>query len=155
MKLIILILLVMGCGKGELFHDFLVSDKTYENTITVNEFLKPYYTQFESICNLEIHDTTAKFGDLEDTTVGRCYSYSNGYREIIIDKPYWDNASLNQKESLMLHELGHCVLYKEHNSAEIEIEDISIKESIMYPFVIGSYWYYDRFKEYYYEELCE
>jgi len=50
----------------------------------------------------------------ERGTLGQCKSYSNGSKEIVIDQPYWNQASDVEREYLVFHELGHCILGREH-----------------------------------------
>lgn len=47
-------------------------------------------------------------------TLGQCKSYSNGSKEIVIDQPYWNQASDMEREYIVFHELGHCLLGREH-----------------------------------------
>ena len=47
-------------------------------------------------------------------TLGQCKSYSNGSKEIVIDEPYWNRATDTEREYLVFHELGHCILGREH-----------------------------------------
>ncbi len=50
----------------------------------------------------------------ERGTLGQCKSYSNGAKQIVIDQPYWSRASDVEREYLVFHELGHCILGREH-----------------------------------------
>ena len=47
-------------------------------------------------------------------TLGQCKSYTNGSKQIVIDQPYWNRADQMEKEYLVFHELGHCLLGREH-----------------------------------------
>lgn len=52
---------------------------------------------------------------LEDDIAGQCATYTDGSREVRIDRDYWTRASLTEKEMLVFHELGHCVLGRAHD----------------------------------------
>lgn len=70
--------------------------------------------------NIEIDDfsLTTSLENFEDTqAIGYCRSYSNGNREIALDNSFWQNANSLQKEFLLFHELGHCILNLEHNDS--------------------------------------
>ena len=47
-------------------------------------------------------------------TLGQCKSYSNGSKQVVIDQPYWDRADEMEREYLVFHELGHCILDRDH-----------------------------------------
>lgn len=47
--------------------------------------------------------------------VGVCDQYTDGYRQIQIDKNTWDSIDSNAKFVLIFHELGHCVFNRLHN----------------------------------------
>ena len=71
------------------------------------------------------------FGPMDDKHAGICHSWSDGHREITINKKYWDNYSDKQREQLIFHELGHCALNRDHNDATITMNDTVCPESIM------------------------
>lgn len=47
-------------------------------------------------------------------TLGQCKSYSDGSKQVVIDEPYWNRVDENEREYLVFHELGHCILGREH-----------------------------------------
>lgn len=63
-------------------------------------------------------------------TLGQCKSYSNGSKTIVVDEPYWNRIDDLQKEYIVFHELGHCVLDKDHDDSQADNgECISIMQS--------------------------
>lgn len=46
-------------------------------------------------------------------TVGTC-SMINNLPVVIIDRPFWDVATQAERELLVFHELGHCILLRDH-----------------------------------------
>lgn len=72
-----------------------------------------------SIDEFDLH-TELTFID-DSNTIGFCRIYADGDQEIVLDQVYWDNASDNEKEYLLFHELGHCVLGRDHNNSENEM----------------------------------
>jgi hypothetical protein len=85
------------------------------------------------------------FGDIEDS-VGLCYLLTGN---IEIDKEYWDRQDEAAREELIFHELGHCVMGKEHNEKMIG----DCPASIMYPYIMPDC--YTRHREYYIKELFD
>ncbi len=51
-------------------------------------------------------------------TLGQCKSYTNGSTEIVIDEPYWNRVGETEREYLVFHELGHCLLDREHEDTK-------------------------------------
>ena len=51
---------------------------------------------------------------LDSDIVGECFSYVNGEKVIKISFNYWKKAFDEQKEELIFHELGHCLLNIHH-----------------------------------------
>jgi beta-lactamase regulating signal transducer with metallopeptidase domain len=56
----------------------------------------------------------------ERGTLGQCKSYSNGSKAIVIDQLYWNRVNDREREYLVFHELGHCVLGREHKDTRDE-----------------------------------
>lgn len=81
--------------------------------------------------DLEILDISAHIMNIQErNVVGQCYSYSDNSREIIIDENYWKELDYLDKEYIMLHELGHCILDRDHtNSRDASGNCISIMQS--------------------------
>lgn len=46
--------------------------------------------------------------------VGQCLSYTDGSKEVRIDEDKWIRSSALIKEFLLFHELGHCLLNRDH-----------------------------------------
>lgn len=67
------------------------------------------------------------------TTIGTCEPV-NSYPVITIDKTYWSVADENEKEELAFHELGHCLLNRDH----CEEKENGVSVSLMEPDMLGS-----------------
>jgi hypothetical protein len=77
-----------------------------------------------------------KFIPLPANEEGRCWYRKDKYGErraleIELNADNWSSYSNSQQELIMFHELGHCVLHREHNPY-LRRED-ERPESIMYP----------------------
>lgn len=96
-----------------------------------------------------------------DTTVGRCY-YLRPFKRIVVDPTYWATASEEVRLQLVLHELGHCVLNRDHDEryTYFFIEDgmltmrVRNPVSLMYP-TVDVIMNFEMYKDYYIKELCE
>lgn len=81
---------------------------------------------------------------------GNCsYASTNGYAIIRINPNYWWNYEYHRRESLMFHELGHCVLNRGHIA---ELYPNKRAKSVMHP---NSLPYADEYLDYYREYLAE
>ena len=87
----------------------------------VEEFEATYSAETGSTLNVEAYDIPINFGDPNSSGgsgstnyVGSCKTYSNGKKEIIISVDSWERYPRSMKRQLIYHELGHCLLGKEH-----------------------------------------
>ena len=91
------------------------------------EFL-PYFNSFLARANnygyswdLSEYGLTIQFGTENqfDTTsyIGYCSGMNTDYgHDVFIDPEYWEDANELDKERLIYHELGHCLLRREHRN---------------------------------------
>ena len=124
-------------------------------------YVEPEFQYYVELFEAEQETTVEiemKFNTIEYPAVGRCYYafYIEGPKKgerinlnIEIDPIYWNEASDTEKEVLLFHEMGHCVLNKEHN--ETVLTDFNMPKSIMYPYVFNNP--YSRYRDYYVNEL--
>lgn len=140
----ILSLGLVGCG---------IESKNLMNITPTNSELKPYLDDFIAMAKINGYDTSRfnyielgmTFGSLEGTTIGLCRTnYSQG--QVTIDKDFWNNSFEVDKRALVFHELGHCLLFKGHESEKtlITLTDSSgisftrsLPSSIMNPTLIS------------------
>ncbi len=52
--------------------------------------------------------------NVEDEAVGQCLTYEQGKNQVNIDRQYWQSSNGLQREFLIFHELGHCILKRSH-----------------------------------------
>lgn len=82
--------------------------------ITYVESFKIEATQRNINIDKELSVLSVVFSELEDDIVGQCVSYSDGSKKILISPTKWNNEDSMGKELLLFHELGHCVLHRDH-----------------------------------------
>jgi hypothetical protein len=82
------------------------------------------------------------------STIGLCESGTR-LRRVTLNPSFWNSVSDTQKELLVHHELGHCVLYRPHRS---DLLSGGAYASIMYPVIMASSTYTSNYN-YYQQEL--
>lgn len=116
----------------------------------------PYVTRFieagKSVgVKVDMGNAQISFLDeLPHDFVGLCYPPTH---EVTILKSYWDRADDAHREALIFHELGHCVLGREHNTTT---KNGYIAQSIMNPAlmpVVDDEIYYKEHRQEYITEL--
>jgi hypothetical protein len=98
---------------------------------------------------VKVRDLIIKFDKLDKPNIGQCRIWPGRTPVIAVDPDNWAVASDTEKEVLMLHELGHCVLRREHKA---DLSPNGTPISMMYPTVVVKYDYED-YKLYYLYEL--
>jgi hypothetical protein len=142
---ILLLLSLTGCGKILPFNDFIDGgDKPYD-VATTDPVFYSYLEQLPMTVNTPIY-----FKDQEDGIAGTCWKWSSGYREIQIDRKYWNSASDSYRLELLAHEIGHCDYNLGHNDNLIVGK--CGYESVMYPYNFGGDCFTDNF-DYYMREF--
>jgi hypothetical protein len=87
--------------------------------------------------------------------IGDCQMNSDGSNPtVIIDTNSWASFSDTQKEMLVYHELGHCVLGRVHDSSYWAVPStaFSIVNSLMYPSQTDAS-NYEIYRDHYMQEL--
>lgn len=124
--------------------------------------LMPYLDQFvsdaESIGRVVTltKDLSLTFGNTEldpnKKWVGYCQRTSK-VNYIVIDRKYFESVSLDDREALLYHEFGHCLLNREHNETCRVLNGANCQEaySLMYPKLIQNV--YGANKPWYMQEL--
>ena len=129
MKWLLILPLLASCGNLP-FCGFMEGKKPYHNPPTDAVFVK-YIKKFNTEMNMSTNISTT-FGTMKEKYAGVCHSWTNGHREITINKKHWDNYSDKQREQLIFHELGHCALNREHhNDDTITLNGTLCPDSIM------------------------
>lgn len=149
---------IAGCGDGRIENDYIYDTSVYEDRRSrqfdlIDEEILPYYKRFEETFGREIGDIPANFVKLAYPVAGMCYYYADGRKEIHIDLRIWDKYDDIGKEAIVFHELGHCLLMRQHNNNLTNLgryEDVpeSVMNSVLpLPFL------YKKFHDHYISEL--
>ena len=104
----------------------ITTPTTNPNTIkafaNVDQSLWPYFQRFEEQAaargysiNLNELELTGDLQDLPGENVGgQCTWHSSNPNHITIDEPLFNDLSDLYREFIIFHELGHCVLNRDH-----------------------------------------
>ena len=119
-------ILLTGCAPKE------------HKVLSIDEKLQPYFDTFIREANyrnkfwfvddliIQFEEELPKKNNLE--ILGNCDTNSGGTPVVTINKKTFKRLSQNEKEMLIFHELGHCLLYKGHND---DLDDDGVPVSIM------------------------
>jgi hypothetical protein len=117
----LLLLYVSGCGKP------------ITTVVSENSRFSPYIAVFDA--GMRRYDsfgngkeTRVVFTDRDVGAFGIC-SRGPLFNEVLFNETAWDSASEVKREWAMLHELGHCVLDRDHEWAAVG----GVPKSIMHP----------------------
>ncbi len=104
------------------FYEDISEDPPLSNS-KIDARLVPYLLSFEQAAlsqgiqiDLAKWDITAEIKQIkEEDIAGLCqYNNRNSDRYISIDADFWANSSTAYKEYIVFHELGHCILKRNH-----------------------------------------
>ena len=119
--------------------------------VKIDSKLQPYVDEFSRQFGRVVDWVPTTFEDLEGDWVGVCETGPDGPK-VKIDPEYWDEADEGEKESLIMHEYGHCVLDRDHEDALIIKDGIKIPKSVMNTYTFSGAIYL-KYKEHYMKEL--
>lgn len=132
-----------------------------EPLIVGSDKLLQYYEKFKADAfsigrTLPKKDILIMFGETRTNEFPLRVGYCNFLepRVVVINKEWFDNAPEENREVLMYHELGHCVLDLDHTTDcndFFHIVSCNSPKSLMYP-TIGWKGYFQN-KEWYIQEL--
>lgn len=137
-----------GCGSGP----------SHTPTVQVDPELAPYVSRFEaaSVQNgnpTQVTDLSMNFGDVNDPgetgARGACEAVSGQTPVVTIAPDAWASSTDAEREQLVFHELGHCVLSLVHIAG---ITSAGIPKSIMDPVEIDGA-IYSQYRDYYLQTL--
>lgn len=136
-----LFLVCIGC-----FHKKIVSiEPRYQSY--VDNFVSDAQKTGRTI---EINDLIIKsVPQISDEIIGQCQRGINVTPRIVINYGHWKNFSNVEREELLYHELGHCILNRWHKN---DTDSLGIPISIMYPYILPEMVYL-KYREFFIMEL--
>ena len=111
---------VVLLGTGLVF--ISACERETEIIFVVESSVQTYFDRFVDearVRGLDVEYATsqvdAHIGDIsEPNVIGQCSWSQNHPHSITLDEQYWRTANDLQREFLVFHELGHCVLGRDH-----------------------------------------
>ena len=91
----------------------------------VDERLWSFFEDFEDLAaqrgldyDLTRFNLTGTIEDIHEAGVAGTCSYGfRSPRDIVVDSDFWNNTSFFGREMVVFHELGHCILGRDHTEA--------------------------------------
>lgn len=128
-------LYLQRCFRRVAFAFFLLTVVSCGQAVRNTGSFESYVEAFEKDAatlnrGLTVNYIEIKFGELNDGTLALC-SLGVGTPLITVNQSLWGNLDETQRQLVIYHELGHCVLKKGHANQEIRIPGQRIKLSIM------------------------
>ena len=134
--------------------------------LKVDPAFSPYLTNFINQSYLvgkpvSVNDLTIEFDPniqsrvpTNSMVLGVCDQRTLSNSIISINPSFWKYASNADREQLLFHELGHCVLSRDHDTTRVGSIDTNSGHalSIMYPYHMGTQAYTNNY-DYYMKEL--
>lgn len=111
MRLLILFasFFILGCGQGFESIGVPFVDPTIQPYVDRYEQYKIKFASVGGVRPISIY-----FKTLPGSFIGMCYIKSSGERVIEIDPDFWFSNTDIDREILILHEMGHCDLNRDH-----------------------------------------
>jgi hypothetical protein len=131
-------------------------EKQHESFLQVDAPFQDYVHNFETVSaqegqSIQIDDLIVQFGDtptLNET--GVCEWADNETPKITVNERIWNTLNDYDRQEVIFHELGHCILKRVHQTSEIMGYNgsVQIAESVMYPYRISGTIYRDNIAHY-------
>ena len=115
----------------------------------------PYVRSFESEAahqgkTLKVTDLVIQFGPMKNHLErGICEIDGDATPTITINEDSWNRMDDSEREPLIFHELGHCVLHRRHQNGQMKD---GVPTSLMNSYSITEFTY-STYREYYLHEL--
>jgi hypothetical protein len=143
-----------------IIYSILGWSKFTNSPIYVDREFRPFFNDFKNDAkkynvSLNLYKLRIYFvPTLPDTVAARCFLRTN---TVQLAENVWQILSTAQKKALIYHELGHCLLLRDHVSDGILYPSTTSNElcpvSVMYPTIDPMIACYDEFEEMYIREL--
>lgn len=118
------------------------------NKGSIDPAFSSYISDFEAKVGVAVSDLDMRFNALKAPYLGVCI-HKTTTNEVQIDPAAWDRMEDPGRESLIFHELGHCVLGLSHNDTFVTVDGYYIEGSVMSTYWFGDRQYYKRYRERY------
>ena len=168
MRYLVLLIFCIGCSSDD---SYTIQSRT-EGDLEVHPRLLQYYQMFADAAKVPVPVIKMTIGNLESTVAGKCYKpggkpvndqvgeliFGEGNeqeRRIVINRSYYEKHEHNESaiQQVVFHELGHCLLDREHDEDWVELEGLRVPKSIMFSRSFGDQPWYPELRPYYSREM--
>ena len=66
-----------------------------------------YVKDFETLYKVTVDSPMYFESNMDDNHIGECWTFGDGYKEIVIEKEWWEKSSILGRRALVFHELAH------------------------------------------------
>lgn len=153
LKKLCLIFIVLGCKPV---------DFANKRSHFIDSAVMPYYDRFNDETGIQPYKISAYLDKLPKEIGGICWTKfqvdNTMFRYIVFNADFWDYLNDLGKEQLVFHELGHCVLNRDHRKDLFKRTLLGrelIPASIMYPVAFGMEDFYQEYRDFYIDELVK
>ena len=147
--LVVLALLLVGCGSTPVQFRQLGLHVDAELAPLVSEFITGARTYHRVGDQVNLSVTFVPDIPNDDpgfVTLGQCWM---GTGVVEISRLEWTDLDTDEQEELIFHELGHCLLNREHSTGTFTN---GMPASLMYPILVNESWYV-QYRSYYWNEM--
>ncbi len=120
--LILLAVVLTGCGRG------VETSTEYHVDSEFTEYSEAFEAASVERGLSYKADVSIEFGDvgLEYSAVAGCKRPLVGGRHIVVDRVLWDRLESAEREVIIFHELGHCILNRSHDDRKDNGQIVSL-----------------------------
>ncbi|MDA8693120.1 hypothetical protein N9L92_03590 [Saprospiraceae bacterium] len=123
-------ILVVSC-QNEDFQEPIVTPVVEEveqvQFANVDERLWEYFESFENEAaqrgisiDLNEEGTSGEISPISDDGVAGTCQYNSHFNHVTVDEEFWNRGSDLFREFVIYHELGHCVLHRDHEESSFD-----------------------------------
>ena len=132
-------LLIISCQSDDFQEPevtpIIEEEEVIERFANVDERLWDFFESFENeaalrgiAIDLNEEGTTGVISPISDDGVAGTCQYNSHFNNVTVDEGFWNRGSTLFREFVVFHELGHCVLHRDHEESSF---DNGICRSIM------------------------
>lgn len=86
----------------------------------VDADFQPYVAEFERLGVKKVDNLIIEYGETSNASAGATCYLGSGTPRIAVDKEGWSQIHDSQRRQTLFHEMGHCVLNREHTTDRFE-----------------------------------
>lgn len=146
MRYLSFLLLLVGCSDGPI-NPTLRIQSGYEKYVTMFEKYSYTTNNHFKVNNLIVTSVP----EISGTIIAQCRKYWYPAPKITVSIKIWNTLTETEREMVFLHELGHCLLDRQHYD---HLKENGDPISLMAPIIFSPATYLNN-KEYYIKELFE